>query len=119
MKRALAKGSMWDAYLQVVLTRELAKGMVARNRGHIINVSSIAGHTPYPGGARSQSWLLECGETLVTGSLIRAFSTCGCNHTLLQAGECPVPHKVLSCCKEGGGHSFFFTLIPVRAIRKS
>lgn len=39
--------------VQVILTRELAKGMVARNRGHIINVSSIAGHTPYPGGARA------------------------------------------------------------------
>ncbi len=63
VKRALAKGIMWGAYLQVILTRELAKGMVARNRGHIINVSSIAGHTPYPGGARSQSWLLECSET--------------------------------------------------------
>ena len=39
--------------VQVILTRELAKGMVKRNRGHIINVSSIAGHFAYPGGARA------------------------------------------------------------------
>ena len=38
--------------VQVLLTRELSKGMIERNRGHIINVSSIAGHFAYPGGAR-------------------------------------------------------------------
>jgi len=31
-------------------TRVLLPGMVARNRGHIINLGSVAGSNPYPGG---------------------------------------------------------------------
>ncbi|HDZ08392.1 SDR family oxidoreductase [Pseudohongiella sp.] len=34
----------------VRMTRLLLPGMVARNRGHIINVGSTAGSWPYPGG---------------------------------------------------------------------
>lgn len=33
----------------IALTRHVSAGMVARNRGHIVNISSVAGHEAYAG----------------------------------------------------------------------
>jgi len=46
----------WDAMVDtnvkglLYCTHALLPGMVARNRGHIINLGSVAGEHPYPGG---------------------------------------------------------------------
>jgi 3-hydroxy acid dehydrogenase / malonic semialdehyde reductase len=46
----------WDAMIDsnikglVYCTRLLLPGMVARNRGYIVNLGSVAGEWPYPGG---------------------------------------------------------------------
>ena len=36
-----------------LLTRQFTPGMIKRNRGHIINISSVAAHNHYAGGAQS------------------------------------------------------------------
>lgn len=46
----------WDGMIEanvrslVRITRLVLAGMVARKRGHIINIGSVAGNYPYPGG---------------------------------------------------------------------
>ncbi len=44
--------TMVDTNIKGVMycTRSILPGMVARNRGHIVNISSTAGAWPYPGG---------------------------------------------------------------------
>lgn len=62
------------------VTRALLPGMVQRDRGHIINIGSIAGHQPYPGGnvycatKAAVKSLTECLKLDLLGTAVRITS---------------------------------------------
>ena len=52
-----------------ILTRTVLPGMVERNRGHIINMGSVAGTYPYPGGnvyGASKAFVKQFSNNLLT-----------------------------------------------------
>ena len=52
-----------------ILTRNVLPGMVERNRGHIINMGSVAGTYPYPGGnvyGASKAFVKQFSNNLLT-----------------------------------------------------
>ena len=52
-----------------ILTRAILPGMVERNRGHIINMGSVAGTYPYPGGnvyGASKAFVKQFSNNLLT-----------------------------------------------------
>jgi NADP-dependent 3-hydroxy acid dehydrogenase YdfG len=53
----------------VTLTRAVLPGMVQRNRGHIINIGSVAGNYPYPGGnvyGATKAFVKQFSKNLLT-----------------------------------------------------
>jgi 3-hydroxy acid dehydrogenase/malonic semialdehyde reductase len=62
------------------LTHALLPGMVARNRGHVVNISSTAGSYPYPGGhvyGASKAFVTQFTLNLkadLVGTFVRATS---------------------------------------------
>ena len=62
----------WDQMVQtnvqgvLYVSREVLPGMVARRRGHLFMIGSIAGHDPYPGGS------VYCGTKAFVRQLSRA-----------------------------------------------
>jgi short-subunit dehydrogenase len=73
------------------LCRQVLPGMVARGRGHIVNVSSLAGVAPFPGLATYAS--SKAGLSQLTAGLRADLRGTGVRTTLAELG--PVPTEML------------------------
>ncbi len=71
-----------------ILTKLFAAGMVERNRGHIINISSVAAHHAYPG----KTTLSTAAVNISTSSQVYTLNTA----VLVPCVPCGI---AVSCCR--------------------
>lgn len=89
----------WDTMIDtnvrglVHLTRHLLPGMVARGRGHVINISSVAANWPYPGGnvyGASKAFVSQFSRNLRSDLLGK-----GIRVTAIEPGLCETEFSVV------------------------
>jgi uncharacterized protein len=78
------------------LCRQVLPGMLARERGHIVNISSLAGIVPFPGFATYGS--SKAGLSHFTSCLQGDLTGTGVNTTLVELG--PVPTEMYASVKQ-------------------
>jgi short-subunit dehydrogenase len=80
----------------ITMTRQILPGMVARNRGHIFNIGSTAGHEAYAGGS------IYCATKFAVRGFTDAlrYDVCGTQvrAVLLLRPPTQSPHEM--CCVE-------------------
>lgn len=67
-----------------VLTKVFGAGMVQRNRGHIINISSVAAHHAYPGTLLNSA--VRCISSVQKQDAFKQKVACG-HHVCSACGE--------------------------------
>lgn len=88
------------------LCRQVIPGMIARGRGHIVNVSSLAGVVPFPGFASYGA--SKAGLSHFTSCIQGDLEGTGVNTTLVELG--PVPTEMYRSVKQHGPTEAAFAL---------